>query len=72
MPIHILATAQTLPLKCTDSGLALVVMWCWQNKVCHDAFGFIANQVIVPQTPEQCKVKFLNDSFLLSFLKDDI
>ena len=63
MPAHILAVAQTLPLKHTDPVLALVVTWCWQNKVCHDAFGFITDQVIVPQTPDQCKVKSPNNSF---------
>lgn len=63
VPVHILAMAQTPPLRHTDPLSALPVTWCWQNKVCHDAFGFITNQVIVPQTPEQCKVKSLNNSF---------
>lgn len=63
MPIHVLATAQALPLKCMDSTLALLFVLCWQDEVCHDVFGFIANQVIVLKTAEWCKVKFPNNSF---------
>lgn len=63
MPVHMLATARALPVKCTDSTLALVFRTRgWQNELCHDKFGFTENHVIVPKTLEQRKVKFLNNS----------
>lgn len=63
MPVRMLATARALPVKCTDSTLALVLRTrVWQNELCHGKFGFTENHMIVPKTLEQCKVKSLNNS----------
>lgn len=63
IPMHILATVLTLSLKCTDYILASIFLQFRQNILCHNTFGFIANQVIVLKAPGWLLVKFLNNSF---------